>query len=194
MLAPRLIISTLAILSLAAAPSAASSQTVAAPETPPAAAPAVTSQAAPEAAPVEAAAEQAAPAPSAPEVDPSVYQVVRATDRAMTCDVLIAEINTTNAKMSAQRAAAMDKMSGAANRSFTGALATTATTSLLGSIASAVPMGSTIMNAATQASRASSMNSMNKQVTEAQKDLMTSENDVQARLNHLSRLYESKQC
>lgn len=152
---------------------------------------AVTSEPAPEAPPA-----QSAPTPTpaaAPAVDPSVYQVVRAGDRAMTCDVLIAEINSLNAGMTANRMAAMDKMGSAANRMVAGTMATSAASSLLGGVASMVPMGSTIMNAAVQAKQASAMSNMTSQTMEAQKDLM-SEGDVQARLDHLSRLYESKQC
>ena len=188
MFALRTILPSMAAIALTAAATAAFALARIDPEMA-TAAPAVSSESAPETAP----AESAQPPAAAPVVDPSVYQVVRAGDRAMSCDVLIAEINATNAKMAAGRMAAMDKMGSAANRMVAGTMATSAASSLLGGVASMVPMGSTIMNAAVKAKQASAMSNMTRQTMEAQKDLM-SEGDVQARLDHLSRLYESKQC
>lgn len=135
-------------------------------------------------------------APAALAQEPAaaeVYQVVRAGDRDMTCDAVIAEINQTNAAMSANRMAAMEKMTSAANRNMTSTMATAAASGVVSSLASMVPGGSTIVGAAVQAKRAADMRTLTNQTTEATKDLM-SEGDVQARLDHLSRLYESKQC
>ncbi|WP_269716134.1 hypothetical protein [Caulobacter sp. NIBR2454] len=127
----------------------------------------------------------------APAAEP--FQVIRPGDRQMSCEVLIAEINGTNAQMASRRVAAMEQMMGAANRMVTSTMATSAATSLVGGVASMVPMGSTLLNAAVKAKQAADVNNLTSQTMDAQRDLM-SEGDVQARLDHLNRLYESKQC
>lgn len=189
------VVSLIAAAALAASPAFAQVSSEAAPEdaAPPSAEAVAVETPAP---PVAEAAPEAAPAEQV-AVDPSVYQVLRAGDRALSCDQLIAETNALNAGiLAAQQKAAKGKAGGkfakgVAGGTTAGAMKTAGRFGLSRMAGSFGPMGALVALAATDAvadqTGAAIANSGSAPATPQ----VTPE---QQRMNHLLGLYREKAC
>lgn len=197
------VVSLLAAAALAASPALAQVSSEAPPEDtapPPAASVAVETPAPP---PAADPAPEAAPAPeTAPEpqvaVDPNVYQVLRAGDRSMSCDQLIAETNGLNASiMAAQQKASKGKAGskfarGVAGGTTAGAMKTAGRFGLSRMAGSFGPMGALVAMAATDAVADSTGAAIaNGGGADTAQPQVTPE---QQRMNHLLSLYREKGC
>lgn len=150
-----------------------------------------------EAAPAEAVAE--APA-SAPEVaaDPNVYQVLRAGDRNMSCEALIAETNSLNAYILAEQQKAQKKKGGSKVARAAGGAATSTGLKAAGRFGlsrmagSFGPLGAVAALAATDAlaDGAGAAVAQGGDSAPAQPQVMPE----QQRMNHLLGIYREKGC
>ncbi|HYE42060.1 MAG TPA: hypothetical protein VEA15_01595 [Caulobacteraceae bacterium] len=155
-----------------------------------------------EAAPVEAPAPVAPPAPQAvvaeaAPVDPNVYQVLRAGDREMACDALIAEANSLNAVLLAeakqdQKRKGRSKVArGVAGSATTGAVRTGARIGLGRVIGGMTPFGGLVALAATEVAAQSAGQAV---ANSGPANEPASVSPKQQRMNHLLALYREKGC
>ncbi|MDP1618281.1 hypothetical protein [Phenylobacterium sp.] len=151
-------------------------------------------------APAESLPPVAAPAvlPAAPMVDPSVYQVLRPGDRAMSCEQIGAEANTLNAQLMAEQAeAAKEAQRAKQGRGMAGGLAS----GVLGGAAryglARGMVGGAFSPFAAQALSAvadSSSQAVGQAVAAGGEVAAPTVSPQQQRMNHLLGLYREKAC
>ncbi len=185
------IVSLIAVAALAATPALA--------QTPEAATTATVTPAV-DVTPAPEAVVEAAPAPAAePQVavDPNVYQVLRAGDRNLTCDQIIAETNTLNAGiLAAQKKAQKGKAGGkfakgVAGGTTAGAMKTAGRFGLSRMAGSLGPMGALVAIAATDAVADSTGQAIANSGDAPEQPQVAPE---QQRMNHLLGIYREKGC
>ncbi|MBC6980505.1 hypothetical protein [Caulobacter sp. 17J80-11] len=127
------------------------------------------------------------PAPAA-----APYEVIRAGDRAKTCEVLLQEVNGLNAELQAEQnrqAEAMNDTVKDQMGAMTGGVGSTVASSLAG----LVPFGGQALSMARQAQVSAAQRKMADEMTALQQEAMALGPKYQ-RLDYLMDLYNSKAC
>ncbi|NEX92613.1 hypothetical protein [Caulobacter sp. 17J65-9] len=125
-----------------------------------------------------------------PAAAPAPYEVIRAGDRAKTCEVLLQEVNGLNAELQAEQTRQAEAMNDSVKDQMGAMRGGGAVAS---SLASLVPFGGQALSMAREAQASAAQRKMADQMTAFAQDAMALQPMYQ-RLDYLMDLYNSKAC